>query len=178
MEADARKESSDEQNRRMNELGNTIKKTFEEGERRREIDRQITQESIHQMVSGELTMARAVRTQEQENQANQMQTIFQDAKLLFQSEASKLTSQFAHTVLDVRGLKNKVLSMDEDLKATSEVDAFTTGYLNRVAKDYSPPEDVDYKNLITPTNTPVKRRQQMRNVNEESPLLRVAGPEC
>ena len=42
MEADARKESSDEQNMRMNELGNTIKKTFKEGERRREIDRQIT----------------------------------------------------------------------------------------------------------------------------------------
>ena len=104
-----------------------------------------------------------------------MKQIFKD---VFQNEAGKLTNQFAQTALDVRGLQNMVLTMDAHLNATSEVAASTSDYLDRVAADYSRPENVDYENVVTPTSTPAKIEQQTIKDKTGSPLLGVAGTEC
>ena len=97
---------------------------------------------------------------------------------MFRQEAEKLMSQFAQTVMDVKGLQCKVLSTDEDLKATSEVAASTSEYLDKANQDYKMPERVDYENVITPSNTPVRQIQQEELTNHTSPLLGVANHEC
>ena len=176
-EADARIKMNAEQNKRMEDLGKMIRKTFEEGERRREIERQITQENIKQLVSGELHTARVAWTREQVAQTDQMNKIFREAQQLFQKEANSLTNQFAQTLLDVKGLQTKVQNLDEDLQATSVVAASTSGYLEKATEDYSPPEGVDYENVITPSSTPAKPSHEA-HLTERSPLLGVAGHEC
>ena len=64
------------------------------------------------------------------------------------------------------------------MKATSEVAAATSEYLDKVAPDYEQPDTVEYENVITPSNTPAKQDQIMTQNNGSSPPLGVAGNIC
>ena len=125
-EAQARSENTETLRKRIDELGKTFKKTFEEVEKRQILERRVTQEQMKSMVMGELEQERAARAQDHKYQTNQMQEIFREATKVFQNKAAKLSSQFAQTVLDVQGLQNRVTSIDKDLQATSEVAASTS----------------------------------------------------
>ena len=173
-EAVARRESVIALSNRIDEIGSTFKKAFEEGKRRRAIKGQLTQEKIKSMVVGELESERAIRARDHRDQTSQIQEVFLEAKKIFQDKAAKMSGKFAQTVLDVQGLQNRAASIDEDLKATSEVAALTSEYLDKGAHDYKQPDTVEYKNLVTQDNTPAKQDQAMTQHNESSPPLGMA----
>ena len=113
--------------------------------------------------------ARVERIQEASAQSQGMERLFKETRDFFAVETRKLTDRLAQTVLDVEGLNVRVRSIDMDLRATSEVAAFASDYLEQVAQGYCPPDNVEYKNIVSPGNTPAKAYRE-NNLSIRPPL--------
>ena len=84
-----------------------------------------------------------------------MEYFFRETKSFLSQEILNMTNKVAQTVLDVEGLHTRMRTIYLDLKATSEVAAAASGYLENTTQDYSAPDGVDFEN-ITPDVTPEK----------------------
>lgn len=169
---------TEETNIQIAALGVTLQSHQTEAEKRNEIHRQLTEENMRKILHLNTAETRQERQRESTVQLQNIEKIFHDTKNFFVKETQKITTEFTQTVMDVKGLANRVHQIDQDLRASSEVAASASDYLVKATSDYVRPSGVEFETIVTPNQTPEKTGGGVHQQEQPSPPLGAAQTQC